>query len=172
MFQRFAAAVVLVAAIAVPSFALAADWRPMAEAEVGLTFEMPGQPERKVAPLDEGDAKPTVSYLLRGENAPLYIVQISQAAQDLDDPVAVGDTGVEVMKNELEGITLVSDEGVNKGPVYYRRTVAKAPEDGMAAQITIVHKRTLIVVVYLQPTGTTLSADATRFLDSLALKPR
>lgn len=172
MFQRLFTVAALVTAIALPSSVLAADWRAMSEPEVGLTFTMPGEPRREVGELEDGDARPTIAYLYSSDDDGMFIVQVSQTTMDLEDPVAIGDTGVEVMKKELAGITVVSDEGTREGAVYRRVTIARQAGGGMAVQTTLVHNRTLVVALHLQAGGDELNADARRFLSALKVTPR
>lgn len=169
MFQRLLTAVALVATLALPSIAAAVDWRAVSEPSVGMSFEMPGEPRREQRDPGEGDAVGTLSYLLRDDANRIYVVQISQAAMDLGEPKEVGDTGVEVMKEQLQGLTILTDAGSTQGTVYTRKTTARQMGDGMAAQVTLVRGRVLIAVVYVQPTGASFDPEGERFLASLKL---
>lgn len=171
MFHRLFPAVAVAVALVLPAVAIAADWTSYSVPEVGLTFDLPGAAVRDVSEPDDGDAAGDITHILRSDDA-TYVVQVSQANMDLGDPAAGAEIGVQVMKKNLPGVTIVSDDVSRQGRVFVRRTVARQPGGGMAAQMTLLDKRVLVAVVYFQTSGTTLSPDAERFLASVKMAPR
>lgn len=165
---RILAALAALMTLAAAPTARADDWRQVSETAVGLTLEMPGDFERTVDELDPGDARGDITLALERDQA-IYLVQISQAAIDLGDPEAGSQQGVDELKRRMPGVKILSDD-IRPGDVFQRTTVALRPTGGLAVQVCIFYGRTLIIALYLQPDGKTVSAEGQRFIDSLHLE--
>lgn len=167
MFARILALAAVVA-LAVSAPVQAADWRRIVEPSIGLRFEMPAEPDRKVDEPGEGDARGDITYSIRDDDRVLA-VQISQAAMDLGDPADGAQVGVDEMKRRLPGARFLSDD-IAAGEVYVRRTIANPADGGVVAQVSMIRGRTLVIVLYIQFQGEALSDEGRRFLESLALE--
>lgn len=167
MLMRFLAVTTALLGLALAPPVFAADWRAVAEPVVGFSAELPGEPVRRVDPLEPGDARGDITLSIRRDDA-YFSIQISQAAIDLGDPKAGTDLGVTLMKEKLPGVRILSDD-ISEGDVFVRRTVGRRAGEGMVAQVTLIRGRTLIIILYLQTEGDALTPEAERFLDSLKL---